>query len=220
MAFFSQEIYTLVNSALTDLAASQATGKTPKNALSEAHYFAAWITTAIKNKRFDSILLETLKDWQKQVRSLNKNARLKEQFIHLQHCYKQILDEQNQVKNIDKSQLIQLFSALESKDWLVTTDLVVGDRLNRHSGGKNSLIVCVQQLNDCFDEQQILTKPLSLYLRGEQQCAIDLAFTENIFLYKKRAAKSNVKFHNEYLICAKNDGDSLPELPSNILQQP
>ncbi|MCG6200883.1 DUF2913 family protein [Psychromonas antarctica] len=213
MVLFSQEIYTLINDALTELTASQASGRTPHNPLSEAHYLGAWVTNAMKKKRFDAIVLATLKGWQRQARSFGKDAGLKEQFLFLQNCYNQVLDVDKQVQPVHLAQLKQLFTILSDKQWMVTTDLEVGEKLNRHSGGKESLIVCAQQLSNHFDEQGILIKPLSLYVRGNQQTIVDLAFTQDLLLYKITDYKSKVKYHGEFIVYPNNDGTSLPEFP-------
>ncbi len=213
MALFSQEIYKLISSALAELDASQASGKTARNPLSEAHYLGAWVTMAMKKKRFDPIVLETLQGWQRQARSLGKNAGLKEQFIYLEKCYSQVLDADKQVQPVCIEQLNNLYSALRELQWLVTTDLEVGDKLNRHSGGQDSLIVCVDKIVGSFDIQGTLSKPLSLYVRGNQQVIIDLAFKQNLLLYKKTDYKSKVKYHGEFIVYPNNDGHSLPEFP-------
>ena len=213
MVLFSQEIYKLINSALTELDASQASGKTARNPLSEAHYLGAWVTMAMKKKRFDTVVLETLKGWQRQARSLGKDAGLKEQFIYLEKCYSRVLDADKQVQPVTIEQLNKLYAALTEQQWMVTTDLEVGDKLNRHSGGKDSLIVCAEKIANSFDIQGTLTKPLSLYVRGNQQIIIDLAFKQNLLLYKKTDYKSKVKYHGEFVIYPNNDGNSLPEFP-------
>lgn len=215
MILFSTEIYKLITTALTELTDSQHSGRTPHNPLSEAHYLGAWVTTAMKKKRFDSIVVPTLQGWQRQARSLGKNSGLKSQFTYLEKCYSKVLDEHKNVRAVDKSQLEKLFAVLEQEQWLVTTDLPVGERLNRHSGGKESLIVCAQQLADCFDEQGILIKPISLYIRGTQQKIIDFAFAQDLLLYKKTDYKSKVKYHGEFVVYPNNDGSSLPEFPEN-----
>lgn len=217
MSLFCQELYTLIETALSDLSASQQSGRTPNNTLSEAHYLGAWVTTAIKSKRFDSSLIETLKGWQKQARSLGKNAKLKDQFIYLQNCYSQVLDDNKQAQAISESQILALYNVLKDQDWMVTTDLVVEDRLNRHSGGKNSLIVCAQQMQDCFDNEKKLIHPISFYIRGNQQEIVDLAFVENILLHKKTDYKSKVKYHGEYIVYPQNNGDRLPEFPNKVV---
>jgi hypothetical protein len=213
MPIFSQEIYKLITNALTDLSASQASGRTQSNSLSEAHYLAAWVTTSIKTKRFDSIALDTLKMWQKQARSLGKNAQLKTQFIYLEKCYSQVLDENKHVRTLNIKQFDNLYTELSEQEWMVTTDLEVGDKLNRHSKGQNSLIVCAKQITDCFDEQGVLIKPISLYVRGHQQMIITLAFAQNLLLHKQTDYKSKVKYHGEFIVYPNNDGQFLPELP-------
>ncbi|MFT6987296.1 MAG: hypothetical protein ACJAT7_003150 [Psychromonas sp.] len=213
MVIFSQEVYKLINLALTELTVSQASGRTPHNPLSEAHYLGAWVTNSIKKKRFDSVVLAALKGWQSQARSLGKDAGLKAKFTYLKTCYSQILDEQEQLQPVHIEQFHKLYAALDDDQWLVTTDLVVGERLNRHSGGKESLIVCAEQMQNCFDEQGVLIKPISLYIRGNQQTIIDCAFAQDLLLYKITDYKSKVKYHGEFIVYPNNDGESLPELP-------
>jgi len=213
MILFSQEIYKLLNSALTELSDSKTRGKTPNNVLSEAHYLGAWVTTAMKKKRFDSILLATLKNWQRQARSLGGNSKLKEQFTYLIKCYNQVLDDNKEVQSVNIKQLNTLYEKLSEDQWMVTTDINVGEKLNRFSGGQASLIVCRDQINNCFDEQGKLIKPLSLYVRGDQQKIVNDAFALNLLLYKKTDYKSKVKYHGEFIIYPENDGLSLPEFP-------
>ncbi|HEY5716354.1 MAG TPA: DUF2913 family protein [Psychromonas sp.] len=215
MILFSTEIYKLIGTALTELTDSQNSGRTPHNPLSEAHYLGAWVTNAMKKKRFDPIVVPTLQGWQRQARSLGKNAGLKRQFTYLEKCYSEVLDEHKQVQAVYKNQLEKLYAALEEDQWMVTTDLTVGERLNRHSGGKESLIVCAQQMQSCFDEQGKLIAPISLYVRGNQQKIINFAFAQNLLLYKKTDYKSKVKYHGEFIVYPNNDGSFLPEFPEN-----
>jgi hypothetical protein len=213
MVLFSQEIYTLISTALSELEASQASGRSPKNALSEAHYLGAWVTTAMKQKRFDGITVPTLKAWQSKARSLGKNAGLKAQFTYLQECYNQVLDEHKKVQAVNYTQVESLLKQLVELQWMVNTDLVVGNKLNRHSGGAASLIICEQEMLNNFDDQGILIKPLSLYLRGDLQVLVKHAFEQNLLLHKITDYKSKVKYHGEFIIYPNNDGDKLPEFP-------
>ncbi|PKF62169.1 hypothetical protein CW745_07165 [Psychromonas sp. psych-6C06] len=217
MVLFSQEIYTLISTALSELEASQASGRTPKNPLNEAHYLGAWVTTAMKQKRFDGITVPTLKAWQSKARSLGKNAGLKDQFAYLQKCYDQVLDEDKKVKVVSRAQVDALVEALELQQWMVNTDLIVGNKLNRHSGGAASLIICADELADCFDEQDILIKPLSIYLRGDLQILVGAAFTQNLLLHKITDYKSKVKYHGEFIVYPNNDGEKLPEFPIDVV---
>jgi hypothetical protein len=217
MVLFSQEIYSLISTALTELEASQASGRTPNNPLNEAHYLGAWVTNAMKQKRFDSITVPILKAWQSKARSLGKNSGLKAQFVYLQKCYNQVLDDQKQVQAVTLPQIQAVVSKLEAQQWMVNTDLVVGNKLNRHSGGAASLIICEEQMLQCFNEQDVLVKPISLYLRGDLQELVEYAFEQNLLLHKITDYKSKVKYHGEFIIYPNNDGDKLPEFPIEVV---
>lgn len=215
MVLFSQEIYTLISTALAELEASQTSGRTPKTSLNEAHYLGAWVTTAMKQKRFDAITVPTLKAWQSKARSLGKNAGLKNQFLYLEKCYSQVLNDQKQVQPVTLDQILAVTADLEAQQWMVNTDLVVGDKLNRHSGGAASLIICEDQIQQHFDDQGVLIKPISLYLRGDLKDLVNSAFAQNILLHKITDYKSKVKYHGEFIVYPNNDGDKLPEFPIN-----
>jgi hypothetical protein len=213
MVLFSQEIYTLVTAALTELKASQASGRTSKSPLNEAHFLGAWVTNAMKQKRFDSVTVPVLKAWQSRARSMGKNSGLKASFIYLQKCYNQVLDEQKQVQAVTLPQVQAVVAKLEDAQWMVNIDLVVGAKLNRHSGGAASLIICEDQMLQCFDEEGVLIKPISLYLRGDLAELVELAFANNLLLHKITDYKSKVKYHGEFIIYPNNNGDKLPEFP-------
>tara|TARA_R110001583_G_scaffold67490_3_gene192860 strand:+ start:959 stop:1621 length:663 start_codon:yes stop_codon:yes gene_type:complete len=213
MVLFSQEIYTLISTALSELKASQASGRTPNNPLNEAHYLGAWVTNAMKQKRFDNITVPILKAWQSKARSLGKNSGLKAQFVYLQKCYQQVLDENQQVQPVTKTQLQSVVTKLTEQQWMVDIDLVVGDKLNRHSGGAASLIICAEELSKCFNDEGVLIKPISLYVRGDLQELVECAFEQNLLLHKMTDYKSKVKYHGEFIIYPNNDGDKLPEFP-------
>ncbi|PKG38405.1 DUF2913 family protein [Psychromonas sp. Urea-02u-13] len=219
MVLFSQEIHILVTTALTELQASQASGRTSKSPLNEAHYLGAWVTNAMKQKRFDSITVPVLKAWQSRARSQGKNSGLKASFLYLQKCYNQVLDEQKQVQAVTLSQLQAVVAKLEAAQWMVNIDLVVGAKLNRHSGGAASLIICEDQMLQCFDEEGILVKPISLYLRGDLPELVKLAFANNLLLHKITDYKSKVKYHGEFIIHPNNDGDKLPEFPVEAITE-
>lgn len=203
--------YQLVCDALNDLAQAQSSGKLPKNPLSETHYLAAWITNAIKQKRYHNSVSDTLKIWQRRARSLGKNAGLVDIFSSLQKNYEFISDQNKGLRPVTKQQLTALCDGLTAQDWMVTTDLIVAERLNRHSDGKDSIIICATQLDALFTDD-VLTKPISLYIRGNSQLAIEAALQQHLILYKITDYKSKVKYHGEYLIYPDNNGEFLPEL--------
>jgi len=211
MSSFSIAIHHAVTAALIDLKEAQAKGKIPKNPLSETHFLAAWTTNAIKQKRFDSALQPTLTAWQRKARSLGKNAGLVETFTAIKAHYEHILDDHLATQAVTKAQVAALCEQLSSSQWMVNTDIEVGEKLNRHSAGQASLIICSQAYQAHFSDD-VLTQPLSLYIRGDIEQALRVAYQNHLLLYKVTDYKSKVKYHGEYLIYTNNDGTFLPEL--------
>jgi len=211
MTSFSTSIHQVVTTALADLQEAQLKGKIPKNPLSETHFLAAWTTNAMKKKRFESDVLPTLKIWQRKARSLGKNAGLVETFQAIKAHYEHVFDQDLKAKPVHKQQIIDLCDKLTELQWMVNTDLEVGEKLNRHSAGQASMIICSQQFEQCF-EGGLLVKPISLYIRGDLPEALQAAFEQSLLLYKVTDYKSKVKYHGEYIIYSNNEGEFLPEL--------
>jgi len=211
MTQFSSLIHHVVTTALSDLGEAQAKGKIPHNPLSETHFLAAWTTNAIKKKRFDSEVVPTLIIWQRKARSLGKNAGLVQTFKAIKSHYEAVFDEDLKGKVVNKTQIDAFCQQLIELDWMVNTDLVVGEKLNRHSAGKASLIICSDEYEQHI-EKELLIKQLSVYIRGDVKEALSAAFAHQLLLYKVTDYKSKVKYHGEYIIYPNNNGTFLPEL--------
>ncbi|PSV47576.1 DUF2913 family protein [Photobacterium indicum] len=217
MAIFSQEIYKVVTIGLNTLESSQASGKTPRNPVSEAHYLNAWVTKSIKQQSFDRSVVKTLMMWQQQGRSMGKNAQLKLNFECLAETFSGVVNAEGKEKRATQATLQAFYAALEHADWLITTEFEVNRKVTHFTDGQASLVVCSKQYQNAFDEQGELVKPLSLYVRGNIQPFIDLAFASGLLLFKVTDYKSKVKYHGEFVIYPANNGEHLPELPTRNL---
>ncbi|PSV98209.1 DUF2913 family protein [Photobacterium iliopiscarium] len=217
MTIFFNEIYNVVSSGLTALQAAQATGKAQKNPVSESIFLSAWVTKVLKQHSFDRCVVKTLQEWQQQSRTMGKNAQLKLHFERLAETYAKVTDEQGQSIAITSAVMTTFYTALEQQDWLVTNEYEVNRKVSHHTDGKASLVVCSAQYAAAINDEGELVKPLSLYIRGNVQQFIDIAYQHSILLFKITDYKSKVKFHGEYIIYPLNTGIHLPELPTRIL---
>lgn len=211
MNSFSISIHHVVSTALIDLSEAQAKGKIPRNPLSETHFLGAWTTNAIKKKRFGSDVVPTLQIWQRKARSLGKDAALVSTFNAIKQTYEHVFDSALKTKPVAKDQVIAFCEQLTAQQWMVNTDLEVGEKLNRHSAGKASMVISKTEFDDHF-ENGLLAKPVSVYIRGDFPEALQAAFLQALLLYKVTDYKSKVKYHGEYIIYPHNDGEFLPEL--------
>ncbi|NAW66055.1 DUF2913 family protein [Photobacterium halotolerans] len=218
MAVFYQALNKLVNEGLAELQSSVAAGKTPNNPVSETHFMSAWITKVIKQQRYDHCVAKTLLGWQQMARSMGKQAQLKLKFEHLAWALSGVLTEEGTTSAVKAEQLDALYSALQQLDWVVATEYEVNRKVTHHTDGQASLVVCAMQFKEAFDEAGVLVKPLSVYVRGNTQQCIDLAYQQGLLLYKVTDYKSLVKYHGEYLLYPDNAGDYLPELPTRTAE--
>jgi hypothetical protein len=217
MAIYSQEIYKVVTFGLNALELSQASGKTPRNPVSEAHYLSAWVTKSIKQQSFDRSVVKTLMMWQQQSRSMGKNAQLKLNFECLAETLAGVKNADGEAEYVTQATLQAFYTALERDDWLITQEFEVNRKVTHFTDGQASLVVCSKQYQNAFDEQGELLKPLSLYVRGNIQPFIDIAFSSGLLLFKVTDYKSKVKYHGEFVIYPANNGEQLPELPTRNL---
>ncbi|PSW21361.1 DUF2913 domain-containing protein [Photobacterium sanctipauli] len=213
MASFYQEIYKVVTEGLSTLSESQAAGKTPRNPVSEAHFMNLWVTKVIKQQAYDHCVAKTLIAWQKQARSMGKNAQLKQLFEHIQSTLSATRNEEGCGKLVAKPQIDTLFEQLEDEDWLLTTEYEINRKVTHHTDGQASLIVCSAKAKEAFSEQGELIKPLSFFVRGDAKALVNMAFGQGLLLYKVTDYKSIVKYHGEYVVYPGNAGTHLPELP-------
>ncbi|NRA62424.1 MAG: DUF2913 family protein [Psychrobium sp.] len=210
MALFKEQLLEMVTTGLNDLQAAQESGKVPANPLHENHFFGAWVTTALKTKRFDSILVSILKGWQQQARTLGVAANLKQQFIDLKSTYQHIATFEHRI-NTDLLNL--LCEKLAALTWQITTDVSVTKKLSVKSGGLSSLVIAAEQFENGYNEQGELKVKLSCYVRGDTSQFITVAASLGILLFKMTSYKSKVKFHGEYIIQVNNNLAELPEIP-------
>ena len=175
---------------------------------------SAWVTKVLKQHSFDCCVVKTLQEWQQQSRTMGKNAQLKLHFERLAETYAKVTDEQGQSTVITPALIATFYTALQQQDWLVTSEYEVSRKVSHHTDGKASLVVCSAQYAESMNEDGGLVKPLSLYVRGNVQKFIDIAYQHGLLLYKITDYKSKVKFHGEYVIYPHNAGGHLPELPT------
>ncbi|SHI09403.1 DUF2913 family protein [Ferrimonas marina] len=207
---FALDILSLAQQGLTELAQSQAKGRTAKSPASEAHYFSAWVTLAIKQKRFPHSSAAQLKAWQKQARTKGQGAALKQVFEQIVATYGPLFE--NPEKPVSMRQFEALAEQLDEAGWVVEPEQEIDGTFVHHTDGQGSLVLCARQQKEHFVDDDALVKPVSLYVRGDMRAFVQLAFDQGLLLHKVTDYKSKVKYHGEYLVYPGNRGTILAEL--------
>ncbi|MCE2570181.1 DUF2913 family protein [Motilimonas eburnea] len=218
---FAKAITLVAETALLELEQACQQGGVSRTPVNEAHYINAWVTKAIKLQRFPHCVAKTLLNWQQQGRSLGKKADILPILKRILATYAHVRDSQHQLVKVYEPQLQTLLEQLTEANWNVIDQVELARKMKLNSNGQDSLIICAKQYADAINEtERRLIRPLSLYVRGDVTQLVDLAYQQQLLLFKKTDYKSKVKFHGEYLIFPSNKGDFLPEFPNEMLTSP
>ncbi|WP_298444869.1 DUF2913 family protein [uncultured Ferrimonas sp.] len=209
---FNLAIAALAQTGLDELEQGKQSGKVPRNPTSEAHYFSAWVTRAIKQHRFPHCVAKQLFAWQKTARTQGANAGLKVLFEQIVATYAPLLDDAAQMRATGADQFERVFAALEQNHWYVERDYPVTRKVSHHTDGQNSVVICSEQWAQGLNEHGVQIKPISVYARGDIKQLLQLAYQQQLLLHKVTDYKSLVKYHGEYIIYPANGGPTLAEL--------
>jgi hypothetical protein len=220
MMTYHDEIQRVVDTALTELAQAHQRGQLVNAPVANNHFLIRWVTNALKQQRFHRCVGDDLTGWQKAGRSQGNHAALERVFQRISAYYhlffttdtsteQQITDQQ-----ITDQQIEQFLDTMTEAGWEVSTSepLVGCGKVQLFTESPDSLALCAQQCESCFDGA-ILTKPMSLFVRGNHTQFVDQAWQAGLMVHKQTNYKSNVKYHGEYLIHPGNRGEQLAEIP-------
>ncbi len=212
MSDYYAEIQNVVNCALTELKQEHKSGKAVNAPVANNLYLLRWVTKAIKTQRFSTITSGDLIRWQKMGRSKGNNAALLPTFERISAFYGQFFDKGEQ--ELTDAMIEQFLEVMENAAWGVTTSEVLtdGSKVQFYTDGSNSLALCANQCDDCFDGER-LVKPMSWFVRGNHAEFIELASKAGFMVHKITDYKSKVKYHGEYLVFPMNRGAQLAEIP-------
>jgi len=205
---FREHLFTLADQAIESLAAAQSNGKVPNNPLSESHFFSVWVSKALKEKSFDSVMAPLLRQWQQRARTQGAAANLKSEFEAISRGY-QGLDEVGH--DISKENIEGLIQALMHDDWQISPLESIGKKHSIKKEKESSLAFEQKKYDSAFDELGNLTANISVFVRGAQQAFVDKAYQHGLLVFKVTDYKSAVKFHGEFILAPKNDFATIPQ---------
>ncbi len=213
MSDYYLEIQNVVNSALNELYAEHQSGKLANAPVANNHFLVHWVSKAIKAQRFNSCVAADLNRWLKAGRSKGNQSELLFTFKRISAFYKSFFDGGEQ--NVLTDNKVEAFlDEMENADWEVSTSepLVGAGKVQIFTDGQNSLALCSEQCESCFDGE-LMIKPMSWFVRGNHAQFIEMASAAGFMVHKQTDYKSNVKYHGEYLIYPLNQGKQLAEIP-------
>lgn len=206
---YNQALLEMARQSLAELerTAAQKTGK--RTPAQESHFLCTWMADSLKEKRFSRLVMEDLKTWVQLGRTLGAGADLKGLLERVQRQYERAMHEPVQLG----ARLADLLLALEGAGWLVFTDSELNTRQRLLSQGQSSLIISASEYQGHIEGGE-LVKPLTLYVRGDEQVLAEAAFARGLLLSQGNKKTTLVKHHKAYRMMPGNAQPALALLAS------
>ncbi|WP_421184412.1 DUF2913 family protein [Aeromonas enteropelogenes] len=196
---YNQALLEMAGQSLAELArtAEQKAGK--RTPAQESHFLCSWMAESLKEKRFSRLVMEDLKEWVQLGRTLGAGADLKGLLERIVSQYERAMAAPTQLG----TRLNALLAELAAAGWLVITESEINAKLRLQSGGQPSLIISASEYGEHIEDGE-LTRPLTLYVRGDEQLLAQAAFTHALLLSQGNKKGSLVKHHKAYRVMPGN----------------
>ncbi|MGY3933062.1 Protein of uncharacterised function (DUF2913) [Aeromonas encheleia] len=196
---YNQALFDMATQSLAELArtAEQKAGK--RTPAQESHFLCTWMADSLKEKRFSRLVMEDLKGWIQQGRTLGAGADLKGLLERIVCQYGRAMAVPEQLG----ARLATLLAELEEAGWLVFTDSELDAKLRLLSQGQSSLVISASEYQGHIAEGELL-KPLTLYVRGDEKQLAQAAFAQGLLLSQGDKKATLVKHHKAYRLVPAN----------------
>lgn len=196
---YNQALLDMATQSLAELArtAEQKAGK--RTPAQESHFLCTWMADSLKEKRFSRLVMEDLKGWIQQGRTLGAGADLKGLLERIAFQYARTQADSQQLG----TKLAAMLAELESAGWLVFTDSEVSAKLRLQGQGQSSLVISSREYGEHLVQGE-LVKPLTLYARCDETQLAEAAFRHCLLLSQGNKKTTLVKHHKAYCLVPAN----------------
>lgn len=200
---YNQAILALAQAGLAALAQRESSSNAINTPAAESHFLCSWMVQALKERRFSKLVAEDLNNWIRDGRSMGAGAQLPNLLSRIEQQYLAAIN------NSDIGASLQaMLNSLDEEQWLVIVDCEVTTKLKLDSDGRNSLIISVEQYEQHISQGKLL-KPVTLYVRGDEQLLAQLAAEHQLLLSPGNKKASLIKHHKAYKLYPNNQQPSL-----------
>lgn len=196
---YNQALLEMASQSLAELARTAAQKAGKRTPAQESHFLCTWMAESLKEKRFSRLVMEDLKEWVQLGRTLGAGADLKGLLERIVSQYERAMAAPTQLG----TRLNALLAELAAAGWLVITESEINAKLKLQSGGQPSLIISASEYGEHIEDGE-LTRPLTLYVRGDEQLLAQAAFTHALLLSQGNKKGSLVKHHKAYRLMPGN----------------
>ncbi|MBT1444430.1 DUF2913 family protein [Shewanella sp. JM162201] len=206
---YNHTLLAMANDGIAALAASSA-GSSHATKAQQSHFLCSWMAQALKDRRYAKCIADDLTQWVRLGRSVGAGAELKSLLERISHQYSAAMQAPTGLGK----RLNALLSAAREADFIIYTDTPIKSKLKLDADGQSSVIICADEFTANINGDE-LVKPLTLYVRADEQTLAKLAYEHTLLLTLGDKKASLIKHHKAYRLYPHNLLPSLALLTSN-----
>ncbi len=192
---YNQAMLILAQAGLEALASSASSHKAKRTPAQESHFLCNWMVESLKEKRFSKLVADDLTQWIRAARSQGAGAQLPNLFSRIVRQYQVATSNTQGLGNA----LLQLIEAMKALGWLVITESQIDTKLKLDGQGQSSLIINAKELTEHLANGELI-KPISLYLRGDENTLAEQALAQGLILSQGNKKTTLIKHHKAYIL--------------------
>lgn len=201
---YNQALFDMASQSLAELARTGEQKAGQRTPAQESHFLCTWMADSLKEKRFSRLVMEDLKTWIQQGRTLGAGADLKGLLERIVCQYGRAMRDPAGLG----TRLAALLAELEEAGWLVFTDVEVDAKLRLQGQGQSSLVISRREYEEHIEGGELI-KPLTLYVRGDEARLAAAAFAQGLLLSQGNKKTTLVKHHKAYRLVPDNAQSAL-----------
>lgn len=204
---YNQALLDMASQSLAELARTAELKAGKRTPAQESHFLCTWMADSLKEKRFSRLVMEDLKGWIQQGRTLGAGADLKGLLERIQSQVGRAVAEPSRLG----AKLAALVAELQEAGWLVLTDTEIeakseaqrSAKLRLLGQGQSSLVISAGVYQGHIEGGELL-KPITLYVRGDEQWLAQGAVRHGLLLSQGDKKTTQVKHHKAYRLVPAN----------------
>lgn len=217
----SENLYNMILNGLIALVIAQQSGKVTNKSSGKTLFIGKWLKKAKKQKRYAKNLSSDIEKFLHLYATEGRTSCLSETFYQLYGEFQIVKNTPREFSLSPKQRFDNAMSYLADRDWYISLPLAECEKaVNPYRPFHEKEIYTTKWYwQGAFDEQQQLTRPLSLFVYSEPQAVIDCLFHNGFIIVKGMFTEDeDSNCYYQFILFPENNCTGLAAIPTMYLE--
>jgi hypothetical protein len=213
---YQADLINMILGSLIALKSEQQVGCVSRSPGSETLFLGKWLKRAKKQRHYPKSISETIDNFLMLYSQKGRNSDLTSSFNQIYNEYQTLKINSMDFQKSPKQRFDAVMDVLREKNWSISLPLAHDDTEDGtyKSNKEKELFVMKKDWVHVFDDQNELTKPLSITVVSTPQEAVDSFYLHGFILAKMASRKSTQGCYHHYKLFPDNKYDGTAAIPS------